>query len=47
MRNLEGLSRDEILKLIEEKTKNIEATVTKNEDGMAVMSRDDDYTQCV
>ena len=47
MNNLEGLSREEIIRLIEEQAKKIDATVTKNEEGIAVMSRDDEYyTEC-
>jgi hypothetical protein len=48
MNNLEGLSREEIIRLIKEQAKKIDATVTKNEEGIAVMSRDDEYyTECV
>ncbi len=48
MNNLEGLSREEIIRLIKEQAKKIDPTVTKNEEGIAVMSRDDEYyTECV
>lgn len=48
MNNIKGLSREEIIRLIEEQTKKIDATVKKNEEGIAVMSRDDEYyTECI
>lgn len=34
MKNFEGLSREEIIRLIEEEAKKVDATVTKNEEGL-------------
>ena len=42
-----NLSYDEIIAMIEEKAKNIEATITRNDEGVAVMSKSDDYEPCV
>lgn len=44
---MKSLSYDEIIAMIEEKTKDMEATITRNDEGIAVMSRSDDYEPCI
>lgn len=48
MKNLESLSREEIIRLIEEQAKKIDVTVTKNEEEIDVMARAAEYyAECV